>query len=115
MTAAGTNLTIERGASWSTSLIVTDPTGAHINHTGYTIRMEVRDATQGTLLAAFATDSTGGITINGSGDILIAITAATSKAFLFDRGVYDLKVTTVAGAVSYYLRGDFLIKPTVTA
>ena len=113
MTAASHNFTIEKGASWSAAVSAT-VSGTAVNHTGYTVEMDVRpNAASDTVLLAL-TAGNGRVSIDGSGNIGLSLTDEETAVLTFEYGEYDVRVTSPGGTSNFYLRGKVRVVPSVT-
>ena len=89
-------------------------TGAIIDLTGYTARMQIRASVES---ATKLYDSTtlGDITVSGSfGDVLLEIPAAVTTAWTFRNAVYDLEIIDGSGKVTRLVQGTVIVSPEVT-
>lgn len=111
MPATVWNLLIEQGATWTTTLTITDR-----DLTGCTARMQLRETyASPTPLLDLSTDPGGGITIDGpAGTITITISATRTGALSVGSGVYDLELTSPDGTVERLLKGDVVVDAEVT-
>ncbi|GAA4626653.1 hypothetical protein GCM10023196_035750 [Actinoallomurus vinaceus] len=114
MAAAPYDITIEQGATWRTTLTVKDATGAAVDLTGYSARMQIRPSVESTtVLLELATGS--GITITGpAGQIALVITATATTGINWTGAVYDLELTAPGGDVTRLLQGRVALSPEVT-
>jgi hypothetical protein len=81
---------------------------------GFSAHMQVRPAAGGAVLADFST-ANGAIALGGTaGTITLSIPAATTEAYAWSQGVYDLHLTDGAGNVTCLLTGQFTINAAVT-
>lgn len=91
--------------------------GVPINLTGYTARMQVRDAVDAsTVIASFTTEN-GRITLGGSaGTIALTMSAVDSVTAFTSVGekVYDLEVVSGGGIVYLVASGKFTVVGEVT-
>jgi len=108
------NIKIERGATFSLVLTWKDETEAPVNLTGYTARMHIREkASSSTTLLELTTENSGIVLGGVLGTIEISIPAATSTAFPWSVGVYDLEL--VSGSfVKRMLQGNVTVDTEVT-
>lgn len=106
----------DQGADISISTQIFDDNGAVLNITGYHAKMQIRSAAGGELYDEFSDQGAGPeITITGaSGLIVVNITSAISAAYLWTKGVYDLKLTDGSSKVTYPYFGDFNLRSRVT-
>jgi hypothetical protein len=116
MSAGKYSFVIEQGATFELELQYTDPEGNAINLNGYNGRMQARpsntsDTVYFTLSSSLDACGTG-LNFSGSsgdkdpssGSIGIYISAASSSAFDFTQGVYDLTIYSGSGDCTYVLR-----------
>lgn len=108
--AAFVELTIEQGASFSTTINVTDAYGAAVNLTNYTANSQLRKSYYSTTAVDFDTS----ITSETSGEITIAITAANTSSLTPGRYVYDVIMESPGGVVSRIFEGIATVMPSVT-
>jgi hypothetical protein len=114
MAAAPYDITIEQGATWRTTLTVKDSTGAVVDLSGYTARMQIRPSVESTtVLLELATAD--GITITGpAGQIALVISAAATTGIAWTGAVYDLELTAPGGDVTRLLQGRVAVDREVT-
>ena len=114
MPAAQYNIIIEQGATWRLSLTWKDSAGAPIDLTGYTARMQVRQA-YGAADALLSLSNGTGITLGPSAGVITLTASATQTAAIAARnGVYDLEMVAPDGTVTRLLQGSVTISPEVT-
>ena len=109
------DITIDQGASFALTLTYTDATGAAVNLTGYSARMQVRSdyASPDALIDASTTN--GMIALGGSlGTVAVTIPYATTAALSVSSGVYDLVLTSPSGTRDRILSGRVTVSPGVT-
>ena len=108
--AAFTELLIEQGATFSTTVNVEDTAGAAINLFGYSASSQMRKsyyATSNTII-------TSTITGNANGEITLSMTAANTANLTPGRSVFDLLITSPAGVKTRVIEGVIVISPGVT-
>lgn len=116
MTALSYDLIIEAGATFDDIGTWRDSTGALVNTTGYTARLQIRSAVESTVVILELTNGSG-ITLGGAaGTIEITIPAATTTGYATGLlGVYDLLVTAPDTVTKYrLLEGNARVHPAVT-
>tara|TARA_A100001201_G_scaffold69915_3_gene64422 strand:+ start:1281 stop:1670 length:390 start_codon:yes stop_codon:yes gene_type:complete len=115
MAAGKYTITIEQGATTDFEVQWKDSTGSPVDLTNYQARMQIRSDYGGTLYATLsssrASDGTGlnmsgsnGTTPPTSGSVGVFISAASSSAFTFSEGRYDLEMVSGSGANEYVTR-----------
>jgi hypothetical protein len=109
-------LDIQQGATLSLTATWTDSTGAAVNLTGYTARMQVRSAYDATTTILSLTSGAGDITLGGSAGTIAITASATVTAALTApwTGVYDLELVSGGGVVTRLLEGPATVSPEVT-
>ena len=108
--AAFTELLIEQGATFSTTVNVEDSAGAAINLFGYSASSQMRKsyyATSNTII-------TSTITGNANGEITLSMTAANTANLTPGRSVFDLLITSPTGVKTRVIEGVIVISPGVT-
>lgn len=111
------NLIIMPGATFQHEFIWQDSsTGAAINLTGWTARMQIRERIDSEEAVVNLSSTTSGITITpGLGKILIEISATATAALSLRSGVYDLELEeTASGYVERLAWGRVTIIGEVT-
>jgi len=90
-----------------------DSTGALVNLTGYVAKLELRNPGTGAVVDTF-TESTG-LTLGGAlGTITWTMTATETALFPVGALVYDLRLTSGGGTVTYLLAGFVHVQARVT-
>ena len=108
--AAFTELLIEQGATFSTTVNVEDTAGAAINLYGYSASSQMRKsyyATSNTII-------TSTITGNANGEITLSMTAANTANLTPGRQVFDLLITSPTQVKTRVVEGVIVISPGVT-
>lgn len=108
--AAFTELLIEQGATFSTTVNVEDTAGAAINLTGYSASSQMRKS----YYATSNTTITSIVTGNANGEITLSMTAANTAALTPGRQVFDLLITSPTGIKTRVVEGIIVISPGVT-
>ena len=107
------NLTVWQGADFDQTFAVTQ-NGTALNFTGYSARMQVREAADSTAYLLSLTNGSG-ITLGGTaGTIAVAITNAQSSAISAGSYAYDLELVAGAGTITRLLQGAFTVIGNVT-
>ena len=107
------DITCYQGADYDQSFTVSQG-GTALNWTGYTAKMQVREAADSTAyLLSLANGS--GITLGGTaGTILVNISNAQSAAVSAGSYAYDLELFAGSGNVTRILQGAFNVVGNVT-
>jgi len=108
--AAFSELLIEQGATFSTTVNVEDTAGAAINLYGYSASSQMRKsyyATSNTIITATVTG-------NANGEITLSMTAANTANLTPGRSVFDLLITAPSGIKTRVVEGIIVISPGVT-
>lgn len=108
--AAYTEILIEQGSTFSTTVNVEDTVGTAINLFGYSASSQMRKS----FYAASNTIITSTITGNANGEITLSMTAANTAALTPGRQVFDLIITSPTNVVTRVIEGVIVISPGVT-
>ena len=108
--AAFTELLIEQGATFSTTVNVEDTAGAAINLYGYSASSQMRKS----FYATSNTIITSTITGNANGEITLSMTAAATANLTPGRPVFDLLITSPSSVKTRVVEGIIVISPGVT-
>jgi hypothetical protein len=119
------DITLEQGATFDLPLHYRDPQGVPIDLTGYSARMQVREAPASALFVEFnsALTARGFILLNGdpqdredgqNGNVRLFMTSANTAALARFAGRYDLELTDSSGYTIRLLEGQFRVEPEIT-
>jgi hypothetical protein len=109
--APGTyNISLQRRADYSVTLVFKDSTGTAINLTGWTVEAQAWNQARTTKYADFTVTYTN----RATGTIAIALTDVQTALFP-DEAYYDVLLTNTAGLKEYYLEGVIYISEGYTA
>ena len=125
MSAGRYDITVEQGATFDLPLRYKTPAGTPVNLTGYTARMQVREAPATAVFVEFNSTLTanGFIFLTGTpqnredganGNVRVYMTAANTAAMPRFAGRYDLELRDTTGYVIRLLEGQFKIEPEIT-
>lgn len=103
------NIVIDQGATYSTSIDVTDEDGAVVNLTGFTGAAQMRKHYTSTSQTAFT------VSISApTGVVSLSLSANVTNNIAPGRYVYDCELTDAAGTVSRLIEGIVTVTPGVT-
>ena len=113
MAAATYDFEIEQGTTLNKQMVWKDSTGAPVDLSGYTARMQLRPSISSDTVLLDLTTENGGITLGGAlGTITLHFTDAQTSA-LTKGGVYDIEVVT-GGNVTRLIQGAISLSKEVT-
>ena len=106
------NIFIDAGADYLITVTVTDSSGSALDLTGYTAAAQIRKTYESSaatvaFTVAFASDRT-------TGQLDLTLTGAQTAAVTQGRYVYDVLITSGAGALTRVVEGISTINPRVT-
>jgi hypothetical protein len=110
MSAGTYNFTIEQGTTFSRVLTLQENSSA-MNLTGYSVASQMRSThDSSSIVATFS----GSVTNASSGQITLSLTNSQTSAIDEAIYVYDVEITSGAGAVTRILEGNITVTPEVT-
>ncbi len=108
--AAYSELTLEQGATFSTTVNVEDTQGTAINLAGYSASSQIRKSYYSTSANSF----TATITSNANGEITLSMTAANTANLNAGRYLYDLLITAPNTTKTRVVEGIITVLPSLT-
>ena len=108
--ASISNIFIDQGATFTTTVTVTDANGDAVNLSGYSVAAQIRK----TFLSSSATAFTATISNASSGEITISLTPTQTTALEAGRFVYDVLITASGGTKTRVVEGQVTVNPSVT-
>ena len=101
------NLVIDQGATFSTTITITDEEGNLYDLTGHSGAAQMRKH--------YTSVSATGFSVSlGAGTVTLSMNAATSNILTPGRYVYDVEITSNANVVSRIVEGIVTVTPNVT-
>ena len=108
--AAFSEIVIEQGATFSTTINVEDTAGAAINLYGYTANSMMRKS----YYSSSATTITSTVTGTANGEVTLSVTSGTTSGLTPGRYVYDVMITSPTSVVTRVIEGIVTVLPSVT-
>jgi hypothetical protein len=109
------DLVIEQGTTWSVRWVVSDPdTGVPLNVSGWTVRSQVRDPIESDVVLHEWSTAGGTITADASGNVTLLVAPATSSAWAWVRGRYDVELISPQSEVTRLAQGRVRVSHEVT-
>ena len=108
--AAFSEIVIEQGATFNTTINVEDTAGAAINLYGYTANSMMRKS----YYSSSATTSTSTVTGTENGEVTLTVSATNTAALTPGRYVYDVIITSPTSVVTRVVEGIVTVLPSVT-
>ena len=104
------DITIDQGSDFASTVSIVDAEDSPINLTGYTFRGQIKKTYTSTTKVDFTITSNDPST----GNILLALTAATTDSMKSGRYLYDVEVISSGGIVTRVIEGQVYVNPSVT-
>ena len=108
--ASISNIFIDQGATFTTTVTVSNANGDAVNLSGYSVAAQIRK----TFLSSSATAFTASISNASSGEITISLTDTQTTALEAGRFVYDVLITASGGTKTRVVEGQVTVNPSVT-
>jgi hypothetical protein len=108
--AAYTEILLEQGATFSTTVNVEDTAGSAVNLTNYIASSQMRKSYYSTSYNTITSTVTG----NANGEITMSMTAANTANLIPGRSIFDLIITSPTGIVTRVVEGVIVVTPGVT-
>jgi hypothetical protein len=108
--ATYSDIFIDQGSTFSSTINVKGDTGAPFVLTGYSARGQIRKSYSSVNAVALTTS----ITIPTSGNVGISLTATQTRAMKSGRYVYDVEIYNASGHVLRIAEGQVEISPATT-
>ena len=108
--SAYTEVLIEQGATFSTTVNVEDTSGSAVNLSGYSASSQMRKSYYSSTYSTIQASVTG----TSNGEITLSMTSANTANLTPGRSVFDLIITSPASVVTRVIEGIIVISPGVT-
>ena len=108
--AAFSELLIEQGATFSSTVNVEDSAGAAINLHGYSAASQMRKSYYSSSYTVITSTVTG----TSNGEITLSMTASNTSSLTPGRYVYDVIITSPTSVVTRVVEGIVTVLPSVT-
>lgn len=109
------NFKVLQGATFEETITWTDDSGAAMNLTGYTARMQAREEYDSATAFIDINTGNGGITLGGvAGTIALLISATNTALITAEHGYYDLELVSPTGKVYRLLQGKICVSKEAT-
>ena len=104
------NIFIDQGATFPTTVTVSDSNGAAVNLSGYSVAAQIRKSH----LSSTSTAFTASISNASAGEITISLTDSQTTSLEAGRYVYDVLITASGGTKTRVVEGQVTVNPSVT-
>ena len=108
--AAFSEIVIEQGATFNTTINVEDTAGAAINLYGYTANSMMRKS----YYSSSATTITSTVTGTANGEVTLSVSATNTASLTPGRYVYDVIITSPTSVITRVVEGIVTVLPSVT-
>lgn len=105
------NIFINQGADFSTTVTISDGDGTALDLAAFTALAQIRKTYESTTSTSFSTTFESPRT---TGEITISLTDTQTAALESGRYVYDLLITSVSGAKTRVVEGIATVNPSVS-
>ena len=102
------NITLDQGATFSTSFLFQDTIGDPIDYSAYTANSQMRKSYSSSTAYDFT------VTMVSNGQVILSMTANTTNSITAGRYVYDVEVQSPAGVRTRLVEGIVTVTPQVT-
>ena len=104
------NIVIDQGATFTTTVTVSDANGDAVSLVGYSVAAQIRKSH----LSSTSTAFTASISNASAGEITISLTDSQTTSLEAGRYVYDVLITASGGAKTRVVEGQVTVNPSVT-
>ena len=104
------NIFIDQGATFTTTVTVSDSNGDAVNLSGYSVAAQIRKSH----LSSTSTAFTASISNASAGEITISLTDSQTTSLEAGRYVYDVLITASGGTTTRVVEGQVTVNPSVT-
>ena len=108
--ASISNIFIDQGATFTTTVTVSDANGDAVSLVGYSVAAQIRKSH----LSSTSTAFTASISNASAGEITISLTDSQTTSLEAGRYVYDVLITASGGAKTRVVEGQVTVNPSVT-
>ena len=108
--ASISNIFIDQGADFTTTVTVTDSNGDAVSLVGYSAAAQIRKSYS----SSTSTDFTTSISNASGGEITITLSDTQTAALEAGRYLYDVLITASGGDKSRVVEGQVTVNPSVT-
>lgn len=107
--ATKANLVIDQGATWNSTVTLTDPDGNYIDLSSYTGAAQMRKHYTSSTAIVFTVQLGG-----ANGTITLSLSANATGNVSAGRYLYDVELTDSSGTISRVFEGTVTVNPNVT-
>ena len=108
--ASISNIFIDQGADFTTTVTVTDSNGDAVSLVGYSAAAQIRKSYSSSTSTAFTTS----VSNASGGEITITLSDTQTAALEAGRYVYDVLITASGGTKTRVVEGQVTVNPSVT-
>ena len=108
--ASISNIFIDQGADFTTTVTVSDANGDAVSLSGYSVAAQIRKSH----LSSTSTAFTASISNASAGEITISLTDSQTTSLEAGRYVYDVLITASGGTKTRVVEGQVTVNPSVT-